>query len=70
MQSTNEKLSSLNNQLNAVDKQPHELQEKIKIIETKLELALDEYKKSSDNLVLKENELREIEKKQKMEEII
>ena len=68
MQSTNEKLSSLNNQLNAVDKQPHELQEKIKIIETKLELALDEYKKSSDNLVLKENELREIEKKQKMEE--
>ena len=68
LQSTNEKLSSLNNQLNAVDKQPHELQEKIKIIETKLELALDEYKKSSDNLVLKENELREIEKKQKMEE--
>ena len=29
---------------------------------------MDEYKKSSDNLVLKENELREIEKKQKMEE--
>ena len=29
---------------------------------------MDEHKKSSDNLVLKENELREIEKKQKLEE--
>ena len=67
--SLNKKLELLESQITTLIKQPTELNVKIKDIENKLARQLLEYKVSSDNLVIKENELREKEKLQKIEEI-
>ena len=52
---------------NKLENLPKKLSEKINSLNIDLENCINEQKKSSDNLVIKENELREIEKKQKFE---
>ena len=61
------KLKLLSEENNKLENLPKKLSEKINSLNIDLENCINEQKKSSDNLVIKENELREIEKKQKFE---
>ena len=62
------KLLELNKELKNMFNLPGEFTEKADKLESKLEKSITDQKKSSDNLIIKENELREVEKKQKLEE--
>ena len=62
------KLLELNKELKNMFNLPGEFTEKAAKLDSKLENSIKDQKKSSDNLIIKENELREVEKKQKLEE--
>ena len=62
------KLGELNEEVKNMVTLPKEFTEKSEKLDLKLEQSIKEQKKSNDNLIVKENEIREVERKQKVEE--
>ena len=68
LKNLDKKLQILIQEKKRLFKLPKELAEKIDLVDLKLQKSIEDQRQSSDILVIKENELREIEKKQKSEE--